>query len=329
MSKVVDFILCLKGYYEWKLASGIREWRYGRIVRITSFPKGSSSSITVGEGTDESLDESESSQYEQLLEFLHLSSEVSIEKTRTFNVLAFLFDHFGLRLLQAYLRETDGIEDLPMNSMEAVKLVQPSTRREGFSSIPNELEDEHKTIESTTHFQHEDLGETKTTTEASHKINTPLGDFSIDVVLKETSEQGPTLEDVAVADLKPRNSSVASTKEKQEQGSQGYDATRKATIAIQSTDSESMKQIRVSSIIAQSLEETKKEAVRRQASQLPIAPTATNLKSVTSSVVSQVEGSKSGPSTLSAKETTKGIDENATALHTNHQWQFHCERTYY
>ncbi|KAI9116748.1 hypothetical protein K1719_012114 [Acacia pycnantha] len=99
--------------------------------------KGSSSSITVGEGTDESLDKSESSQYEQLLEFLHLSSEVSIEKTRTFNLLAFLFDNFGLRLLQAYLKETDVIEDLLMNSMEAVKLVQPSTRREGFSSIPN------------------------------------------------------------------------------------------------------------------------------------------------------------------------------------------------
>ncbi|KAI9071970.1 hypothetical protein K1719_046072 [Acacia pycnantha] len=137
MSKVVDFILYLKGYYKWKLAGGIGEWRYGGTVRITSFPKGSSSSIIVGEGTNESLDEFESSQYEQLLEFLHLSSEVSIEETRTFNVLAFLFDHFGLRLLQAYLRETDGIEDLPMNSMEAVKLVQPSTRREGFSSIPN------------------------------------------------------------------------------------------------------------------------------------------------------------------------------------------------
>ncbi|KAI9116874.1 hypothetical protein K1719_012240 [Acacia pycnantha] len=120
MSKVVDFILCLKGYYKWKLASGIGEWRYGGTVRITSFPKGSSSSITVGEGTDESLDKSESSQYEQLLEFLHLSSEVSIEETRTFNVLEFLFDNFGLRLLQAYLRETDVIEDLPMNSMEAV-----------------------------------------------------------------------------------------------------------------------------------------------------------------------------------------------------------------
>ncbi|KAI9119983.1 hypothetical protein K1719_008952 [Acacia pycnantha] len=117
MSKVVDCILCLKGYYEWKLAGGIGEWRYGGTVRITSFPKGSSSSITGSEGNDESVDESESSQYEQLLEFLHLSSEVSIEETRTFNSLAFLFDHFGLRLLQAYIRETDGIEDLPMNSM--------------------------------------------------------------------------------------------------------------------------------------------------------------------------------------------------------------------
>lgn len=117
MSKVVDCILCLKGFYEWKLAGGVGEWRYGGTVRIISFPKGSSSSITGSEGTDESLDESESSQYEQLLDFLHLSSEISIEETKTFNALAFLFDHFGLRLLQAYLKETDGIEDLPFNSM--------------------------------------------------------------------------------------------------------------------------------------------------------------------------------------------------------------------
>ncbi|KAK4275914.1 hypothetical protein QN277_018924 [Acacia crassicarpa] len=76
-----------------------------------------------------------------------------------------------------------------------------------------------------------------------------------------------------------------------------------------------MKQTRVSSIIAQSLEETEKEAVGRHVSQLLIAPTSTNLKSVTSLIVSQVEGSKSGPSTLSAKETTKRIDENATATY--------------
>ncbi|KAI9116853.1 hypothetical protein K1719_012219 [Acacia pycnantha] len=96
---------------------------------------------------------------------------------------------------------------------------------------------------------------------------------------------------------------VASMKEKHEQGSQGDDATRKAAIAIQSIDSKSMKQTRVSSTITQSLEETEKEAVRRHASQLPIALTSTNSKSVTSSVVSQVEGLKFGPSTLTIKET--------------------------
>ncbi|KAI4307822.1 hypothetical protein L6164_030961 [Bauhinia variegata] len=115
-NKVVDCILCLKGYYEWKLSGGVGVWRYGGTVRITSFPKGPSS-IMGSESTDESLDESESSQYEQLLEFLHLSPEVSVEETKTANALAFLFDHFGLRLLQAYLREADGIEDLPLNSM--------------------------------------------------------------------------------------------------------------------------------------------------------------------------------------------------------------------
>ncbi|KAJ1432586.1 CH domain superfamily [Sesbania bispinosa] len=64
-----------KGYYEWKLSGGVGVWRYGGTVRITSFPKGSHSSIVGSENADESLDESESSQYEQLLEFLHLSGE--------------------------------------------------------------------------------------------------------------------------------------------------------------------------------------------------------------------------------------------------------------
>lgn len=116
-SKVVDCILCLKGFYEWKLAGGVGVWRYGGTVRITSFPKGSPSSILSTESADESIDESESSQYEQLLDFLHLSNEVLIEESRTSNVLAFLFDHFGLGLLQAYLKESNGIEDLPLNAM--------------------------------------------------------------------------------------------------------------------------------------------------------------------------------------------------------------------
>ncbi|KAL1347534.1 kinesin-like protein KIN-14F [Arachis duranensis] len=117
-SKVVDCILCLKGYYEWKLSGGVGVWRYGGTVRITSFPKGSSpSDVASSESADESLDESELSQYEQMLEFLRLSEDVSVEETKTADALAFLFDQFGLKLLLAYLRETDGVEDLPLNAM--------------------------------------------------------------------------------------------------------------------------------------------------------------------------------------------------------------------
>ncbi|CAI8587068.1 unnamed protein product [Vicia faba] len=116
-SKVVDCILCLKGYYEWKLSGGVGVWRYGGTVRITSFPKGTPSSNLGSESADESLEEAQSSQYQQLLEFLHMSPEVSIEETKTASALAFLFDHFGLKLLQAFVRETDEADDLPLNAM--------------------------------------------------------------------------------------------------------------------------------------------------------------------------------------------------------------------
>ncbi|CAA7025657.1 unnamed protein product [Microthlaspi erraticum] len=121
-NKVVDCILCLKGFYEWKQAGGIGVWRYGGTVRIVSLnPKGSSLSLGGSESnTDESvsLDESESSsQYEQLLDFLHLSNEMSTEESETAISMAFLFDHFAVQLLHAYLKESDGISDLPLNEM--------------------------------------------------------------------------------------------------------------------------------------------------------------------------------------------------------------------
>ncbi|XP_058742809.1 kinesin-like protein KIN-14F isoform X2 [Vicia villosa] len=115
--KVVDCILCLKGYYEWKLSGGVGVWRYGGTVRITSLPKGAPSSNLGSESTDVSLEESQSLEYQQLLEFLHMSPEVSIEETKTASALAFLFDHFGLKLLQAFVRETDEADDLPLNAM--------------------------------------------------------------------------------------------------------------------------------------------------------------------------------------------------------------------
>ena len=86
-------------------------------MKITAFPKGSPPSLLGSESADDSLDGSESSQYEQLLEFLHLSNEVAIEESKTANALAFLFDRFGLWLLQTYLRESNGIDELPLNAM--------------------------------------------------------------------------------------------------------------------------------------------------------------------------------------------------------------------
>lgn len=116
-NKVVDCILCLKGYYEWKQAGGIGVWRYGGTVKITSFPKESAASLVGSESTDESLDESESSQYEQILEFLHFSSEISLDESRTSNVLSFLLDRFSLGIISAYLRESSELEDWPLNAM--------------------------------------------------------------------------------------------------------------------------------------------------------------------------------------------------------------------
>ncbi|KAL8462126.1 hypothetical protein ACS0TY_032472 [Phlomoides rotata] len=114
--KVVDCILCLKGYYEWKQSGGIGVWRYGGTVRIMPLVKESPSSVVSSESADESLDDSESSQYEQLIEFLHLSND-SNEESRAANVLTFMFDHFTLGLLQSYLTETSGFDDLPLSSM--------------------------------------------------------------------------------------------------------------------------------------------------------------------------------------------------------------------
>nr|XP_043640011.1 kinesin-like protein KIN-14F [Erigeron canadensis] len=115
--KVVDCILCLKGYYEWRHSGGVGVWKYGGTVRITSFPKGSPSSLIGSESADESLDESESSQFEELLEYLHSSSEVSLEESKVSTALTFLFDRLSIGLLQAYLTETNDLDDFPLNSM--------------------------------------------------------------------------------------------------------------------------------------------------------------------------------------------------------------------
>ncbi|PIA58345.1 hypothetical protein AQUCO_00500341v1, partial [Aquilegia coerulea] len=113
--KVVDCILCLKGYYEWKQAGGIGTWRYGGTVKITALPKDSASSITCATVEDDLFDLFPHDQ--QFLQYLKLSTEASVEKDKAHNALAFLFDRFGLGLLQSYLTHLNGTVDAPLNAM--------------------------------------------------------------------------------------------------------------------------------------------------------------------------------------------------------------------
>ena len=77
-------------------------------------------SSTGSESADESLDEYDSSQCEQLLEFLHLSDKVSLEESTAATALRKLFDQFGIGILKAYLTEKSDTQDIPLNSMVGV-----------------------------------------------------------------------------------------------------------------------------------------------------------------------------------------------------------------
>ncbi|OMP06952.1 hypothetical protein COLO4_07749 [Corchorus olitorius] len=117
INKVVDCILCLKGYHEWKKSGGVGVWRYGGTVKITSSPNDLAHPLTASERADESGEELQLSKYEQLLEYIQLSHEAAIEESKTANALTFLFDRFGLWLLHAYLKDSNNTEELPLNAM--------------------------------------------------------------------------------------------------------------------------------------------------------------------------------------------------------------------
>jgi kinesin family member C2/C3 len=104
--KVVDCILCLKGYHEWKLSGGIGIWRYGGIVKIASSSKRLASNLSRGGGSDQ-----------QMLEFVHLLSEVSLEESKVVEVQHSLFQHFVLRVVRAFLLEWGEAEDSPLDDM--------------------------------------------------------------------------------------------------------------------------------------------------------------------------------------------------------------------
>ncbi|GMJ10454.1 hypothetical protein HRI_004714500 [Hibiscus trionum] len=120
INKVVDCVLCLKGYHEWKKAGGVGVWTFDGTVKIKTSANDLPHALTgfaterLGDETGEGL---ELSKYEQLRDFIQLSYEASIEESKTANALTFLFDRFGLWILEAYL--TDGYMDgeFPLNAM--------------------------------------------------------------------------------------------------------------------------------------------------------------------------------------------------------------------
>ncbi|KAL0922653.1 hypothetical protein M5K25_006655 [Dendrobium thyrsiflorum] len=112
--KVVDCILCLKAYHEWKLAGEIGIWRYGGIVKISSSHRGFPSSLFSGASADESSDKSDMIHDHQLLDVLHLLAEVFLKDFKVTNFLS-SFDQFGVRLLETLLIECADAGEFSLN----------------------------------------------------------------------------------------------------------------------------------------------------------------------------------------------------------------------
>ncbi|XP_039131355.1 kinesin-like protein KIN-14F isoform X2 [Dioscorea cayenensis subsp. rotundata] len=154
--KVVDCILCLKGYHEWKLAGGIGIWRYGGTVKITSSINVLPSSLLDSGNGDESPDKSNSLHGQQLLERLNLFTDIAHEESKAASALSFLFNKFGLQLLQSFLTQCNGTDDLPLSStlidvvlektVEELYMLLVSQRNQLGYVLKNIMKDENRTI---------------------------------------------------------------------------------------------------------------------------------------------------------------------------------------
>ncbi|KAK1292878.1 Kinesin-4 [Acorus calamus] len=116
-SKVVDCILCLKGYHEWKQSGGIGIWKYGGIVKITSSNKCIPPSILGRETVTGSSQETCSPYDECHDDHLRLLSESALEESGIGGALGSLFERFGLKLLREYLTDLEMSQLLPLNGM--------------------------------------------------------------------------------------------------------------------------------------------------------------------------------------------------------------------
>ncbi|KAM0943058.1 putative minus-end-directed kinesin ATPase [Dioscorea sansibarensis] len=154
--KVVDCILCLKGYHEWKLAGGIGIWRYGGTVKITSSINVLPSSLLNSGNGDESPDKSNLLHGQQLLERLDLFTEIAHEESKAASALSFLFNKFGLQLLQSFLTQCNEADDLLPSSalidvlleksVEELYMLLVSQRNQLGYVLKNIMKDENKTL---------------------------------------------------------------------------------------------------------------------------------------------------------------------------------------
>lgn len=118
--KVVDCILCLKAYHEWKISGGIGIWRYGAIVKIAPSSKWLPSQSSRFGGS--------AGQNQQMLEFVHLLSEVSLEETRVEETQHSLFQQFVLRVVRAFLLEWSEADDLPLDDMVLETILEQASK---------------------------------------------------------------------------------------------------------------------------------------------------------------------------------------------------------
>ncbi|KAL8160109.1 hypothetical protein V2J09_001646 [Rumex salicifolius] len=107
-SKVVECILCMKGYYEWRQSGAVGVWRYGGTINIAS---------SSDDSADEIVDIYDTSQHKRMSDFLQLFNKVSFEESREAKALGSLCYQYGLGILKAYLTKKICTENFSLNTM--------------------------------------------------------------------------------------------------------------------------------------------------------------------------------------------------------------------
>ncbi|XP_031481605.1 kinesin-like protein KIN-14F [Nymphaea colorata] len=122
-SKVVDCILCLKGYHEWRQDGGIGIWRYGGTVKSPITVNGSTAFSTCYDGSSipEPLHSINLSSRQHInkniMEVIHKSCNFFLESSEAGKILNHLFDQFGLGILQTVLTHLKWADEPPLHSM--------------------------------------------------------------------------------------------------------------------------------------------------------------------------------------------------------------------